>query len=162
MNDTTANTKIIELTEEGHAELVAELAELKEVKLPEAIQRVADAREYGDLSENSEYHNARDDKELIETRIAEIEAVLSQAKVVKTSTSTKQVGLGSHVTIAVSGKKNKKRTIQIVGEYQADPAEGKISKKSPLGSALFGKKKGDSVTVKAPAGDIEYKILEIK
>jgi transcription elongation factor GreA len=163
MSDNTANQiKKIELTQEGFEELKAELKQLTTVKLPEAVERVALAREYGDLSENSEYQNARDDKDLIEARIAEIEKVLEKATIVQATRSTQRVGMGSHVSISMKGKKAGKRDIEIVGEYQANPAEGKISNVSPLGKALMGKKKGDDVVVKAPAGEIIYTIDNIK
>jgi transcription elongation factor GreA len=163
MSDNTANQiKKIELTQEGFEELKAELHQLTTVKLPEAVDRVALAREYGDLSENSEYQNARDDKDLIDARIAEIEKVLEKATIVQATKSTQKVGMGSHVEITVKGKKASKRTIEIVGEYQANPADGKISNVSPLGKALMGKKKGDDVVVKAPAGEITYTIDNIK
>ena len=161
MNDKKAH-KTIELTQEGFEELKAELDELINDKLPKAIKRVADAREYGDLSENSEYHDARDDKDLIVTRISEIEEILEKAKIVKATTSKNIVGIGSKVSAHLKGKKAKKRTFQIVGEYEADPSEGKISSVSPLGKALMGKKKGDSVTYQAPAGEITYIITDIK
>lgn len=153
--------KTIQLTQEGLNELKEELRELTEEKLPAVVDRVAKAREYGDLSENSEYHSAKEDQTLIETRIDEIQSVIANAQVVKNTTSNNKVGMGSTVTYAVSGK-SKKQTITIVGEYEADPTEGKISQASPLGQALMGKKKGEKATVTAPAGEIEYEILEIK
>lgn len=156
------NKKTIELTQEGYEELKTELEELANVKLPQAIQRVAEAREYGDLSENSEYHDARDDKNLIDTRMAEIEEILEKATIVKATHSKQQVGIGSQIVVHLRGKKSKKRTFQIVGEYEADPAEGKISSVSPLGKALMKRKRGDEVTYQAPAGEITYIIEEIK
>ncbi|HYD35652.1 MAG TPA: transcription elongation factor GreA [Vitreimonas sp.] len=161
MND-TLNHKAIQLTAEGLEELQKELKELVEVKLPEAVARVAKAREYGDLSENAEYHSAREDQQLLEARISEIEDVLSRAQVVKQTKSHTAVGMGSQVTVCMSGKKAKQMVITIVGEFEADPTAGKISSVSPLGKALMSKKKGDKVKVKAPAGEVEYEILEIK
>ncbi|MBU0579095.1 transcription elongation factor GreA [Patescibacteria group bacterium] len=154
--------KTIKLTQGGYEELKTELDELIDDKLPKAIKRVADAREYGDLSENSEYHDARDDKDLINTRIIEIEEILDKAKIVKATKSKNIIGIGSKVTIYLKGKKTRKRTFQIVGEYEADPVEGKISGISPLGNALEGHKKGDEVTYQAPAGEITYIITDIK
>lgn len=162
MPDNTNGHKVIELTQEGYEELKAELEELVATKLPAAIDRVAQAREYGDLSENSEYQNARDDKDLIEARMAEIERVLEKATIVQATKSTQKVGMGSKVTIYVKGKKTAKRTMEIVGEYQANPAESKISNVSPLGKALIGKKKSDEVIVKAPAGEVTYIIDNIQ
>jgi transcription elongation factor GreA len=155
-------TDQIELTQEGLDELQAELQELTDVKLPAVIDRVAKAREYGDLSENSEYHNARDDQQLIETRIEEIQGIVARAKVVKHTRSTQKVGIGSKVTITKTGDKKGKRIIEIVGEFEADPASNKVSNASPMGKALIGKKKGDAAVIKAPAGEIEYTIVEIK
>lgn len=151
----------IELTKEGLTELQDELKTLEEVKLPEAIDRVATAREHGDLSENSEYHSARDDKELIETRIDEIKTVLENATLVTATKSHQKVGIGSQVTIKKSTEKTKK-TVLIVGEYESDPLHNKISIASPLGKALAGKKLGDKAIVKAPMGEAEYTILAIK
>lgn len=157
----TTSTNQIELTKEGLAELQEELRELEEIKLPEAIDRVALAREHGDLSENAEYHSARDDKELIETRIDQIKAVLEKAVVVKNTRSSQHVGIGSVVVIQKKGGKTK-QTITIVGEFEADPAVGKVSSSSPLGKALLKKKVGDSIKVEAPVGIIEYTVLELK
>ncbi len=154
-------TPTIELTKEGFDELQAELAELRDVKLPAVIARVAKAREHGDLSENAEYHSAQDDQQLIETRIAEIDSILSKAKVVQHTKSSLKVGIGSKVEVKKKGAK-KGTTFSIVGEYESNPAEGKISSVSPLGKALIGKKKGDTVQVEAPSGTISYEILQIK
>ncbi len=156
------NDKVTKLTPEGFEELKTELTDLVNDKLPKAIKRVADAREYGDLSENSEYHDARDDRNLIDTRISEIEKILETAVIVEVTRSKDRVGMGSQVTIRLKGKSSKTKTLQIVGEYESDPLEGKISSISPLGNALMGKKKGDEVTYQAPAGKITYQIVEIK
>lgn len=158
---TTAVNKVTEISKEGLEDLKSELKELLEVKLPAVIKRVAEAREYGDLSENSEYHDAKDEQNLVETRIADIEGVVNSAKVVKNTTSTTIIGMGSKVKIQSKGK-NTTRTVQIVGEYEADPKEDKISNVSPLGKALTGKKKGEEAVVNAPAGISTFKIVEIK
>lgn len=162
MNNKKDKGATIKLTEAGYEELKTELDELVEEKLPKAIERVAEAREYGDLSENSEYHNARDDKDLIDKRIAEIENILEKAEIVKKTRSKSEVGMGSKVVVYLKSKKSKKRTLQIVGEYESNLSEGKISSASPLGKALIGHKKGDEVTYQAPAGEITYIIEEIK
>ena len=154
--------KITKLTPEGFEELKAELEDLVNDRLPSAIKRVAEAREYGDLSENSEYHDARDDRNLLDTRILEIEKILETATIVKATRSKNKVGMGSQVNISIKGKSSKTKTVQMVGEYEADPIEGKISSVSPLGKALLGKKKGDQVTYQAPAGEITYVITKIK
>jgi len=124
MND---NNKTIKLTPEGSEELKAELEVLVGDKLPKAIKRVAEAREYGDLSENSEYHDARDDRNLLDTRISEIEKILETAVIVKATRSKDRIGMGSQVVIHLKGKSSKTKTLQIVGEYESDPLEGKIS-----------------------------------
>ncbi len=156
----TQNNTIV-LTKDGWEELLSELKELQEVKLPEAVERVAKARDHGDLSENAEYHSARDDKELLETRIAQIQEIMEKAKVVQSTHSNQMVGMGSQVTIVKKGS-NKSQVVTLVGEFEADPANGKISVASPMGKALLKKKKGEAVVVDAPAGKIEYTITSIK
>lgn len=151
----------IELTKEGLEEITTELLELVEVKLPAIIERVARAREHGDLSENAEYHSARDDQQLLQARIDELQNIVDNAVVVKNTRSQNKIGMGSSVTIKKAGT-TKEKTINIVGEFEADPTASKISVGSPLGEALFGKKKGDTVVVKAPAGKIEYEVINIK
>ncbi len=152
-----------QLTQAGFEEIEKELKELEELKLPEVIKRVETARGYGDLSENAEYHSAKEDQELVETRIADLKAVLQNSTIVKHTNKTSIVGMGSQVTVAVkSGKSRRKLTLTIVGEFEADPKAGKISSASPLGKALLNKKKGDEVEVEAPAGKMSYEILEIK
>lgn len=151
---------IVELTQEGLDELKAELKELRTVKLPAVVERVARAREYGDLSENAEYHNARDEQQLLEARIEEIEAIIIKARVVQHTRSTQKVGMGSDVELLEHGKK-KTFTVTIVGEFEADPTSWKVSSVSPLGKALHGRKKGDEVTVEAPAGATTYTIKSI-
>lgn len=157
------NTKpSIELTKEGLEELKQELNELETIKLPAIIDRVAKAREHGDLSENSEYQSARDDQGIVEARIAEVEEVIAKAKVVKSTHNKLKVGVGSTVVLYLENKPKKEFTYTVVGEFEADPSEGKISSVSPLGQALSGKKKSDKVKVIAPAGEICYIIKEIK
>lgn len=161
MTDVTT-PKPIQLTAEGLEELKSELQKLKEVDLPEIINRVAVARNHGDLSENSEYHSAKEDQQLIETRISEIEDILERATVIKTTKNTDKVGVGSTVECNIKGNAKKTFTFHIVGEYEAVPAEGKISSVSPLGKALMGKKKGEQAKVQAPAGEVVYEIINIK
>ena len=154
--------RTIQLTQQGLDELTAELNELNTVKLPEVIKRVAEARSHGDLSENAEYQNAREEQQFLEARIGEIEEIVAKAQIVKNASGHTKVGMGSTVTLSMTGKKGKTFTYVIVGEFQAEPAEGKISSDSPIGRALMGKKKGDKATVAAPAGEIEYVIEEIQ
>lgn len=149
----------VTLTQEGYDELIAELKDIKEEKLPKAIERVATARSFGDLSENSEYHAAREDLSFLEGRIAELEALLSKAKVIKQKKGKQtNISVGSTVTVHVGKTKH---VYQIVGEWEANPKEKKISESSPLGKALIGKKIGEEIEVEAPAGKIKYKVADI-
>ena len=152
----------ITITQSGFEELQQELQELKTVAMPKVIDRIANAREQGDLSENADYHSARDERDILQARINEIEEILLKSKVSASSiNNTGMVALGSIVTLEVVGK-NKKISYQMSGEYESNPAEGKVSIESPVGKALLKKSKGDQVQVKTPAGEITYKILEIK
>ena len=142
----------------GYNELAAELADLKDNKLSAAIDRVATARAFGDLSENAEYHSARDDHAALVGKIEELTDILARSQIIQTTTSKSQVGVGSKVTVAINGTTHE---FTIVGEWEADPAEKKISHESPLGKALIGKAVGDKVEVSAPAGKVIYSIKEI-
>lgn len=155
-------SKTVQLTQEGLDELKAELAELKGKKLPAVISRVTAALAHGDLSENAEYHDAKEEQRFVETRISELEDILSRAVVVKQTTSASKVGLGSVVRAHLKSASSKHLTFHIVGEFEANPGEGKISSVSPLGKAFFAKKKGDAVVVNAPAGEITYIIDSIE
>lgn len=153
------NQKVL-ITKEGLEELQKEYRELVENKRPKVVDRIASAREQGDLTENSEYASARDELAFIDGRITELEDILKSAKVVNVSKKSKNsVDLGTKVHLHVNGKKE---TFTIVGEWEANPTEKKISHTSPLGQALIGKKVGDKVEVKAPVGTIVYKILNIE
>ena len=158
----TTEPRVIQLTQQGLNELKAELEELFDVKIPEVIKRVAEARAHGDLSENAEYQNAREEQQLLEARAAEIEEIISKAKIVANTRSQTTVGMGSTVIVSIKGKKGKTFTYTVVGEFEANPLEGRVSSDSPLGKALMGSKKGDVVTVQAPAGPVEYTIEELK
>ena len=146
------------MTKEGLNHLKDELIGLTSNKRPEAVKRLADARDLGDLSENSEYAAAKQDLAFIDGRIAELEDIIHAAKVI-TSHSKGQVDVGCTVTIHVNGKED---VFSLVGEWEADPMQKKISHESPLGKALMGKKVGDKVEVEAPAGRVLYKILQIE
>lgn len=148
----------VNLTLTGYNELAAELADLKDNKLPAAIERVATARAFGDLAENAEYHSARDDHAALMGKIEELTDILARSQIIQTTTSKSQVGVGSKVTVAINGTTHE---FTIVGEWEADPAEKKISHESPLGKALIGKAVGDKVEVSAPAGKVIYSIKEI-
>jgi transcription elongation factor GreA len=151
-------TQKIFMTKEGLVELKAEYDQLLKTKRPEVVERLANARNQGDLTENSEYTAAKQDLSFIDGRISELEAVLHEAKIIS-GHSKKKVDLGCKVTLHVAGKKE---MFTIVGEWEADPTQKKISHSSPLGKALLGKKPGDKVEVEAPAGKIAYKILHIE
>jgi len=145
------------LTKEGLEALKKEYQELVKVKRPATVVRLSDAREAGDLSENSEYVSAKQDLSFIDGRIAELEEILHGAKIISPK-STGAIDVGSKVILHVNGKKEE---FLLVGEWEADPMNKKISHESPLGKALLGKKVGEIVEVEAPAGKIKYKILEI-
>lgn len=146
------------MTKEGLSHLKDELNELTTNKRPDAVKRLADARDLGDLSENSEYASAKQDLAFIDGRIAELEEIIHGVKVI-TSHSKGQVDVGCKVTIHVNGKQD---VFTLVGEWEADPTQKKISHESPLGKALMGKKVGEKVEVEAPAGKVLYKILQIE
>jgi transcription elongation factor GreA len=148
--------KEFQLTQEGIAELQTELAELK-MKLVNVIDSIKTARDQGDLSENAEYHAAKEDQERVDSRIAEIEHILANTEVV-TRKSTTSVGIGNTVTLK-SGKKE--ATYHIVDSVEADPLEAKISDESPIGKALLGKKVGESIELTLPAGVQKYELKEI-
>lgn len=148
--------KIYQITEAGKAELEAELEALKG-RRGEIADKIAEARDYGDLSENAEYDTAREDQALVESRIAEIEDILANAEIIKAGNGS-QIGVGSTVELK-SGSKTV--TYAVVGPVEADPLEGKISNESPIGKALMGKKVGDSATITTPKGSTTYEIVKI-
>lgn len=154
--------KKIYLTKEGLAELKKEHEELVKTKRPDVLSRVSQARSLGDLSENAEYVAAQQELSFIDGRIDELEELLKQAVIIeeehKKSNGKKTVELGSRVTLHVDGKKE---IFSVVGEWEADPTEMKISHQSPLGKALIGKKIGDKVEVDAPAGKILYTVVSV-
>lgn len=140
------------LTLEGKTELEGELAELIG-KRGDIAEKIANARDYGDLSENAEYDAAREEQSLLETRIAELEDILKNADIIKPGKSS-TVRVGSTVSL----ENGKKVTYQVVGPVEADPLEGKISNESPIGAALMGKKVGDKVTITTPKGQVVYSV----
>lgn len=154
-----SNQKVL-LTREGLEELKKEYEELTNIKRPAAVTRMAQARDLGDLTENSEYTAARQDLAFIDGRIVELEEILHEAKLISISRGSKgKVDIGCKVTLHINGKKE---VFTIVGEWEADPTEKKISHVSPLGQALLGKKVGEKVEVEAPAGKLTYTILNIE
>lgn len=150
--------KTYQLTFDGKAELQKELEELKSQRLAIA-QKIADARDFGDLSENAEYDSARDEQARLESRIAEIEDILQNAEVIADGKKTSVV-VGAKITLTSAD--GKQVTYIVVGSVEADPLEGKISDQSPIGQALLGKKAGDSVTIRTPRGEVTYTISDIK
>lgn len=152
----------IMLTESGYKKMVEDLQYLKGPRKMEVAERIKIAREFGDLSENSEYEEAKNEQALLETKIAEMEATLRNAKVVSDDEiSTKTVGVGTQVKV-YDYEFEEEVTYSIVGGTEVSLAENKISNESPLGKALIGKKKGEEVDVETPDGMAKYKVLDIK
>lgn len=151
-------SKQVQLTKEGFQNLQKELDELVDVKRPKLVERLAYARGQGDLAENSDYINAREELEFLDGRISELSDVLKNASVVKGKNGKGAVDIGTKVTVKVNGQKH---VFDIVGEWEADPVNKKISPNSPLGSALVGKKVGEKAHVEAPAGKVTYEVLAI-
>ncbi|HVM91083.1 MAG TPA: transcription elongation factor GreA [Verrucomicrobiae bacterium] len=136
-----------------------ELHDLKTNQRRELANRIEQAKALGDLSENAEYHEAKDALGFVEGRILEIEDLLKNAVVVEQEHGGTNVRVGASVKVRVNGKE---KTFQIVGSNEADPASGKISNESPIGAALIGAKPGDTVSVRTPSGSTEYEVIEIK
>ena len=152
----------VPMTIEGFQKLEAELQRLKAVERPRIIQAIAEARSHGDLSENAEYHAAKEQQGLNEARVADLEDKLSRADVIDvTKLSGDSVKFGATVKL-VDEDTDEKVTYQIVGEYEASVKDGKVSITSPIARALIGKKKGDSVEVTTPKGARSYEILGVK
>lgn len=148
------------ITKERKAELEAELKRLEGTDRKEIIEALEFAKSLGDLSENAEYHQAREAQGKLEDRVNEIKRLLKTAEVVSHRKSDK-IEVGSNVVVQKKGEKEKKNFI-VVGEGEANMAAGKISYQSPLGGALFGKKKGEKAVFDGPAGVIEYSILDVE
>ncbi len=151
------------LTVEGHAKLEEELEFLQNVKRKEIAEKIKVARSYGDLSENSEYDDAKNEQAIMEARITTIEAILKNSEIIdESNTSNEHVHLTSVVTIEMikTGKQTKYKIVGS-GSNETNPREGKISDESPIGKALMGKSVGDVVEVETPGGTVAYKILEI-
>ena len=150
------------MTTGGYEGLKYELQTLKTNDRPAVIKAIAEAREHGDLSENAEYHAARDRQSFIEGRIAEIEDKISRADVIDVSKlSGKTVRFGATVTIA-DEETDEETTYQIVGEHEADIADGRLSVAAPIARALIGKSVGDSVEVVTPRGQKDYEIIKVQ
>jgi transcription elongation factor GreA len=151
----------IPMTRAGFDALNAELKHLKSVERPAVIKAIAEAREHGDLSENAEYHAAREKQSFIEGRVKELEAVLGLAEVIDPTTLSGAIKFGATVRL-VDEDTDEERTYQIVGEHEADIEAGKLNIRSPLARALIGKEAGDSVEVRTPGGEKGYEILDIQ
>ncbi len=149
----------IQLTQKGFDDLKIEHEDLLKNKKPKAIERLSKARSMGDLSENSEYTAAKEELAFVEGRVREIEEILENANIVENNQTGDQVQVGSTVTVEVGGNRE---SFQIVGEFEADPMNKKLSQNSPIGQALINRKIGNIVEVNIPAGKIQYKIIEIK
>ena len=149
------------MTAAGYEQLDAEIKHLKSVERPATIQAISEAREHGDLSENAEYHAAKERQGFIEGRVMELESALSRAQVIDvTKMSGDTVKFGATVTV-VDEDTDKESTYQIVGEMESDLENGKISLTSPIARALIGKEQGDSVEVNTPGGGKSYEILKV-
>ena len=150
--------KKVTLTKSGKEKLELELQDLKKNKRPEVIDRIRRAKDYGDLSENAEYEDARNEQSFIEGRIQEIEYLLKYAEIVENSRRSSEIAMGSTVSVEMEGEK---LTYEIVGSTEANPSQGKISSESPIGSVLIGRKSGEKVTAATPGGKLELKILKV-
>ncbi|HOK34629.1 MAG TPA: transcription elongation factor GreA [Candidatus Paceibacterota bacterium] len=150
------------LTAEAYKKLKEELEYLRKVKRKEIAQRVQEAKELGDLSENADYQKAKEDQAALESRIIELEEFLKRAVIIQPK-KTDRVEIGSIIEVEnLSQSTSKKQVFTIVGSHEAQPLEGKISNESPLGKAFLGKKVGEIADVETPKGKVQYKILKIK
>jgi transcription elongation factor GreA len=148
------------LTPEGEAKLKAELEDLKGPKRDELSKRLRSAIQMGDLSENADYHKAKEDQGFLEGRIQGLEAILRNAVLIEKTQNTGIVSIGSHVTIHEDG--SDPETYHLVGPTEADPRKGRISHESPIGRAIIDKKVGDVAEAETPGGKIKFKIIKIE
>ncbi len=155
-----ASMEKILVTRAGITALESELKNLKSVERPAVIKAIAEAREHGDLSENAEYHAAREKQSFIEGRVKELEAIISRAEVIDTSKLSGAIKFGATVEL-VDEDTDEEKTYQIVGEPEADIEHGKLNIASPLARALIGKEEGDSVEVRTPGGERSYEVLSV-
>ena len=149
------------LTQEGKEELEKELRDLIELRRPELAIKLKEAVAQGDLKENADYHDTKEQQAFVEGRIQYLENILRSATIISNDGKSDVVQIGSEITIREDGE-DEDETYQIVGAAEANPREGRISHESPIGSALIGRKKGDKVKVKTPNGVIVFKIRKIK
>lgn len=154
--------KTYPMTEAGKAKIEQELEEMKTVRRPEVIQRIKEARGFGDLSENSEYESAKDDQSQLESKIVQLETMLRYAEIIDAaSVDEDEVSIGKTVTFVEDGD-DEEEVYSIVGAAEADAFAGKISNDSPIAQALIGKKVGDSVVINTPGGDMTVKIVKVE
>lgn len=151
----------IPMTRAGFDTLDAELKHLKMEERPSVIRAIAEARELGDLSENAEYHSAREKQSFVEGRIKELEAILGRAEVIDTSRLSGSIKFGARITI-LDEDTEEEHKYQIVGEAEADLERGLLNMRSPLARALIGKDEGDSVEVRTPGGQRNYEVISIR
>ena len=152
------NNKPAYLSKEGLQKLREELEEMVNVRRAEVAARIHEAKEHGDISENAEYEDAKNEQAFVEGRIQSLSALIKNAVVIEENHSTTHVQIGSTVTLQSA---DGKESFMIVGSAEAAPAQGKISNESPVGRALLGRKKGEEISVSVPAGDQKYKIVSI-
>lgn len=151
----------IPMTPRGFKELDEELKTLKVVERPAIIKAIAEAREHGDLSENAEYHSAKEKQSFIEGRIKELEGMIGLAQVIDPSTLSGAIKFGATVKL-IDEDTEEEKSYQIVGEQEADIHNGLLNINSPMARAMIGKEEGDSIEVKTPGGTKDFEILEIK
>lgn len=147
------------ISQEGFEKLKEELEFLTKTKRREIAARIEKAKDLGDLSENAEYHDAKDAQAFNEGRIIELEHILKNVTIVSNGSAKNEIGMGSKITVETNGKE---KVYTIVSFNEADPLEGKISNESPLGTAFLNKKKGETITVNTPRGEVKYKIIHIE
>ncbi len=146
------------LTKSGLEKLQEELEYLKKIKMPEVVERIARAKELGDLSENAEYHDAKDEQGFIAGRIVDLENMINKSEIIKKNGSKDTVVVGCNIRVRCGNSEHK---YTIVGSNEADPPKGLISNESPIGRAFLGCKVGEKINVKIPRGEMECEILEI-
>ena len=148
------------MTKSGHSDLEVELKQLKTIERPAIIKAIAEAREHGDLSENAEYHSAREKQSFVEGRIKDLEGILSRAEVIDPAVLNGNIKFGATVTL-LDEDTDEEKTWQIVGEHEANIEAGLLNIKSPIARALIGKEEGDSVEFRAPGGKKSYEVVSI-
>ncbi|MFO7664720.1 MAG: transcription elongation factor GreA [Chloroflexota bacterium] len=152
---------ILYVTPEGLKQINEELEQLKTVRREEVSQKLEVAIRQGDLKENADYHDAKEEQGFVEARIRQLEDSLRRAKLIENNGPSGVVRIGSTVTVSEAGMDDEE-IYSIVGAHEADPANGRISNESPIGSALLGAKKGQTVSVQTPAGMIDFQVLKIE